>query len=142
MLNDLATQRMSVDQLLEVQAHQPFKGTIEAMDGSPETVKLTPWLPRAGCLCDMSVAIPAASIDSLIATDDVHLCCGKSLRVVEVGFVEGATIPVKDLFDQISARALAAAQRMEQRQQYAELLGHQARRAGASQGVTNVPFHT
>jgi hypothetical protein len=105
------TERLSVDQLLEIQSHQSFKGTIEAVEGNSEAIKLTPWLPGAGCFCDMALNIPRSSIDSITMTDEVHMCCGKSLPVVEVNFVKDATIPVEDLFGQISSTAAIAAQR-------------------------------
>ena len=136
MPEDTATKRLSVEQLLEVQSRQPFKGTIEAVEGRSETVKLTPWLPRAGCLCDMSFVIPSSAIDFVTATEEVHMCCGKSLHVVEVGFVQNATIRVEDLFGQISSKAMVAAQRQEM----AERVALQAARHARSQGGADVPF--
>jgi hypothetical protein len=136
MADGLATKRLSVEQLLEAQSHQPFKGTLEGVEGRPEDVKITPWLPRSGCLCDLSFTIRSSAIEFVTATETRHVCCGKSLRVVEVGFVENATIRIEELFGQISSRAMVAAQRQEM----IERAALQAMRNARFQGETNVPF--
>jgi hypothetical protein len=112
--------RMSLNQLLEDQAQQIFSGTIEAVEGKDHAIKLTPWLSGTGCLCHLAIVVPKESVTSVTTTEHVHLCCGKSLRVVEVEFAENATIPLKELVSQIMASAALAAERMQHIRDFAE----------------------
>ena len=109
---DLVAKLTSLDELLEVQSRQEFKGTIEGIEGKPGAVKITPWVPVAGCLCHMAVVVPREAIIGVMMTEDTHFCCGKTLRVVEVDFADDATIPLQDLFNQIYASGSAIAERM------------------------------
>jgi hypothetical protein len=98
---------MSVDDFLASQSEQghDFLATVEAVPDDPGVVKLTPWLPLVGCLCQYLLDIPKDRIESLEPTENRHTCCGKVLRVARVQFREGARIGLDQLFEQISRSA-------------------------------------
>ena len=96
---------MSLDQLLASQGKGANLVIIEAVDGQPGSVKITPWVSGVGCLCQYAFVLPKNAIESVQPTGDRHFCCGKTLLVVEVQFVKGASIELSDLFGQVIAGA-------------------------------------
>ena len=61
-------------------------------------MKITPYIPGAGCLCSLSLAVEKDAIASISRTDETHLCCGKQLSVVTVSFADAT---VGDIFQQL-----------------------------------------
>jgi hypothetical protein len=97
---------MTVDELLQSQ-HQGLLATLEPVAEKPDLVKLTPWVPNGGCLCAWALNVKKTAIESVRATGDSHVCCGKILKVAEITFAKDATIGLADVF----AQALGGAQR-------------------------------
>jgi hypothetical protein len=102
-------QRASIDDLLTKQMEPLFVATIEAVDGKPDMVKITPWVASEGCSCNLSLQIPKRSLDGVTPTGEIHFCCGKSLQVVELHFKSGEAIGIDDVMDQLQAAAKKAA---------------------------------
>lgn len=96
---------MSLDELLTQQSEITLRATVEAIKGDADMVELTPYTSGVGCLCHLSINLPRASIKAVSPTGETHLCCGKTLRVVEIYFHEGQHIPLDVLFAQLSAKA-------------------------------------
>jgi hypothetical protein len=96
----MAGEKLSVDELLANQGKQgALRATIEAISDDTERVKVTPFIAGLGCLCDQALNIKKDQIESISTTDDVHICCGKRLLVVEISFKDST---VADLFQQLS----------------------------------------
>lgn len=95
--------RLSVDELLATQQQTGSRATIEAVDGDPDHVTVTPWIQGAGCMCESSLRLPKAAIKSVVPTDERHFCCGKTLTVVEVTFADDS-VDLSDLFGQLAQR--------------------------------------
>ncbi len=97
---ELSDRRISIDDLLANQASPaPFWATIEGDPNDPTSVKITPFVPGAGCACGYAITIPKDAVESIDTTDDVHVCCGQTLVVVEVAFVDAT---VGSIFRQLS----------------------------------------
>lgn len=92
-----APESLTLDELLESQSKVTVVATIEAIPGHTEKVKVTPWLKDQGCMCGVSVNISKTAIQSIRPTGDVHFCCGKSLKVVEITFTESKDIDIPEL---------------------------------------------
>jgi len=90
---------MKLDEFFEVQqrAAVRLRGTVERLPDDSLRVRVTPWFPNVGCLCDQSITIPTSAIDDVRPTDDVHVCCGKRLVVVEIEFASGAQVNLSDV---------------------------------------------
>jgi hypothetical protein len=99
------TPEMSIDEFLKTHGGGVFLATVELVDDKPEQCKLTPWAEGRGCLCSQALIIPRAAIASVKPTEHRHFCCGKVLVVVEVIFKEGSTIPIREIWSQLSAVA-------------------------------------
>jgi hypothetical protein len=97
--------RLSVDELLKTQSSAASAVTVEAVDGQPSLVKLTPWRSGAGCSCHLAIEVPKDSISHVVPTGTEHLCCGKVLKVVEVHFKETSSMSLPELLRQMSSRA-------------------------------------
>jgi len=96
----MAGEKLSIDELLANQEKQgAFRATIEAIPDDIDRVKVTPFIAGLGCLCDHALTIKKGEIESISTTDDVHICCGQRLLVVEISFKEST---VADLFQQLS----------------------------------------
>lgn len=105
-------EKISVDQLLESQiAPTALRATIEAVTESPDSIKITPWVSGRGCLCQLAIVIPKSSVASVTPTEATHVCCGKTLRVVEVNFASNESISLEELFAQLNASALKSPSR-------------------------------
>lgn len=76
-----------------------FRATIEAIPDDRERVKVTPFIDGLGCLCDQALNLKKDQIESISITDDVHICCGKRILVVEISFKDNT---LTDLFQQLS----------------------------------------
>jgi hypothetical protein len=93
--------RIELDDLLRVQDRPTIDAllaTIEKIEGDPDRIRITPFLPGVGCLCFVALAVRKDAIGSLTTTDELHRCCGKTLNVVEVDFVEDT---LRDVFSQL-----------------------------------------
>jgi hypothetical protein len=101
----MANEKISVDDLLTSQSKSSFSATVEAVEGQPDLVKITPWTAAAGCLCHLAVNIPKASLAGVTPTGDTHVCCGKNLKVVELHFKKGESITLEELFGQLHRSA-------------------------------------
>lgn len=99
---------MSVDDLFELQSKLHVKGMVEPVDDDGANVKVTPWLPVVGCLCQLAFTLPKAAIESVEPTSETRSCCGKTLQIVEINFKEGETIPVTQVFEQLAKGGLGA----------------------------------
>jgi hypothetical protein len=100
---------LSVDELFDLQSRHHIKGTVEPVGDDGQLVKVTPWFPFSGCLCQLALVVPKAVIDKVKPTGESHQCCGKTLQVVEITFKEDGTMPVKQVFEQISQGGTKAA---------------------------------
>jgi hypothetical protein len=99
---------VTVDQLLENQAQQGLRATVEAVDNHKEQVKITPFLAGRGCQCHMGIRLPKDTIQSLTITGETHQCCGKVLQVVEVHFKKGSGIALTEILQQLVANVAPA----------------------------------
>lgn len=95
--------RLSIDELLDEQSQQVIRATIEKIEGDAEHVKVTPWTSNGGCNCDLAINVKKASIEGATPTGETHVCCGKTLKIVEVHFKSEATLTLDELFRQLSA---------------------------------------
>lgn len=100
----MAGEKLSVDDLLAKQA--VLRATVEAISGDETRVKITPFVPGAGCACSHSINLDKGAITELTATDEFHDCCGQRLPVVEVAFSDDR---LADIFNQLSSSAADAA---------------------------------
>ena len=92
-------QSISLDDLLAQQSKDEFLCTLETIPNDSSKVKIKPWVDGAqGCRCDSAIIIDRNLIADIFPTEEVHLCCGKKLKVVEVVFKEGASMEVEDIF--------------------------------------------
>lgn len=98
--------KISIDELLTSQSRAGLRATLTAVDGQPEMVKVTPYLPGKGCQCRSAIKVLKTAIEDLTTTDETHACCGKILRVVEVSFKKDASVPVASLIEQMTAAKL------------------------------------
>ena len=90
--------KISVDQFLQNESKPAFVATVEPVDGHDDLIKVTPWAEASGCLCGHAVNIKKSALDGVTLTGDVHRCCGKSLKVVELHFKKGETLPLEEIF--------------------------------------------
>lgn len=97
----MASEEISLEELLGSQTNATAQATIERVDGDDTRVMVSPYLDATGCACDLSITVPKAAIASLRKTDAVHHCCGQRLAVVEVEFANEAHA---DVFTQLSAK--------------------------------------
>jgi hypothetical protein len=88
---------LSVDKFLKEQVTNTLRATIEST-ANEATVKVTPWIQEAGCQCNRALEISKNLIDKVVPTGDTHPCRGKVLRVVEVHFKQGSTLPIAEFF--------------------------------------------
>jgi hypothetical protein len=93
-----------LDDFLADQGQTGFTATIEPVTKDPTRVKITPWLPNAGCMCQFALEVPTKTVATVTPTGDRHFCCGKALRVVEVRFQSDAQISLADIFGQIGEK--------------------------------------
>ncbi len=105
----MANEKISVDDLLTGQAKPMFTATVETIEGEPDKVKITPWTAAAGCLCHLSINIIKASLIGVTPTGETHVCCGKTLKVVELHFKKDESIRLEDVFGQLSVSASGGA---------------------------------
>jgi len=101
----MTSKLMKIDEFIANQSASANTASIEAIDGKPEFVKVTPWSRTSGCLCHLALEVRKSSLDSITPTGDVHICCGKMLKVVELHFKKGETIAIEDVFGQIQKSA-------------------------------------
>lgn len=91
---------ISIDDLLERQGRPlALLATIEALPNTEDRVKVTPFVPSVGCPCSRALDLDKSAIASLKKTDQEHVCCGKTLMVVEVA-LHDATLA--DVFRQLT----------------------------------------
>lgn len=96
---------MMLHEFLLEQDRQTLLATVEAVESDASKCKLTPWVENAGCQCSAALVIPKAFIKSVRKTENKHHCCGKTLTVVEVTFSKGASLPLSEVFSQVSQSA-------------------------------------
>jgi hypothetical protein len=99
--NPTQSDPMSLDEFLTAQKTLSFVATIEEVRDHPDLVKITPWSPGAGCLCQAALEVPRDAIESVKPTGDTHYCCGHVLRVGEIQFKSGAKIDLEKVFAQV-----------------------------------------
>ena len=99
----MATEQLTVEQLLEAQSRPAFRATIESVVGDGTQVLVTPWVQGRGCLCQLALKIPKTAIKSLALTGELQVCCGRSLEVVQVDFADQASMRLSEVYGQISA---------------------------------------
>jgi len=96
----------SIDDFLARQSVSEISSTIEPIEGKPDSVKLTPWTPESGCLCHLSMTIKKSALEGVISTGQTHICCGKTLKVAQLRFKKGETLPLEHVFNQLRSAAL------------------------------------
>jgi hypothetical protein len=101
----MMTKLMGIDEFIASQSASVNMATIEPIDGKPDFVKVTPWTQMSGCLCHLALEVKKSSLDSLTPTGDTHICCGKTLKVVELHFKKSETLAIDDVFGQIQKSA-------------------------------------
>jgi hypothetical protein len=94
---------IEIDDLLREQEEtgNAFHVTIERTPDDDERVKITPYRADTGCLCIDAIVVPKQSIETAKRTGETHLCCGKTLQVVEVTFSDAV---LGDIFSQIASK--------------------------------------
>ncbi|MGF7182989.1 hypothetical protein HDF11_004518 [Tunturiibacter psychrotolerans] len=100
---------MNVEELIASQLESVNTATVEAIDDKPAFVRVTPWTRSSGCLCHLALDIRKSLVAGVSPTGDTHVCCGKTLKVVELHFKQGETIAINDVFGQLHKSAIAAA---------------------------------
>jgi hypothetical protein len=78
--------------------------TAQQIPDDSEHVRITPVDGDGNCRCASALVIPVASVASLRSTDDMAVCCGTRLRVVEIEFADPALAAI---VGQVHARAIA-----------------------------------
>ena len=101
--------KMNVDEFLADQSKVLVRAIVDVVPGNSEQVKIVPWTPGNGCLSSFAMAIPKEFIENITATDQVCLYEGKTLRVADLQFREGATLPVMEVFRMLLASSSAPA---------------------------------
>jgi hypothetical protein len=87
----------------EKENEKKFKVVIEEVPLHNDKVKITPWIPSAGCLCEEAVEIPKSCIESVAILNQEITCCNKKFPLLELTLSEDATIPVINLFLKLSS---------------------------------------
>ena len=115
----MTTNHVGLEEFLRDQSTPRFTATIEAVDGKPDVVKVTPWAATTRqCFCHLAIDVRKTAFESVTPTGDTHVCCGKTLKVVEVHFKKGETIAAEEIFTQLRDSAhRAAASSHEEREQ-------------------------
>lgn len=94
-----------VDDLLDMQEQSgQLLATVQRVPDDDTRVKVTPYVPGAGCLCPFALTVTKEAFESVTPTDDVHACCGKTLKVVAVKFRD---VNLADVFQQLTANVKA-----------------------------------
>jgi hypothetical protein len=121
--------KITVDELFAEQSKSvsQLKATVEPIEDSAN-VKVTPWTPNGGCHCHLAIEIPKSDLSGVTPSGEVHVCCGKTLRVVELHFRDDKTIRLADLFAQL-ARNVSEKQ---ERHPMPEMPAHPPHRGGFS----------
>jgi hypothetical protein len=102
----MPSDHVSIDEFLKNQSVPKFTGTVEEIESKPDFVKVTPWSAAArGCLCHLAINIRKSALEGVTLTGDIHVCCGKNLKIVELHFKKGETIGAEDVFSQLSQSA-------------------------------------
>ncbi|MEO7313251.1 MAG: hypothetical protein ABIX01_22890 [Chitinophagaceae bacterium] len=78
--------------------------TIELADGDEHLITITPFTHDGGG-CGDSFIVSKDAIEWVRQTGQIKYCCGSGHEVIEVGFKEGASISIKEVFQQLSAKA-------------------------------------
>lgn len=100
--------QLTIDELLGRQSQSDrLLVTVEALPEDEERVKVTPYVANVGCLCSRALNVQKSAIESVTTTDEVHVCCGKRLLVVEVAFSDAT---LANIFQQITDQITDAAQ--------------------------------
>jgi hypothetical protein len=90
-----ADRSASIDAVLSSQG-RTLRATVEAIVGSPNSVRVTPWTAGSGCHCGLSIVLAKSVIESVIPLGPTVVCCGKALPVVTVVVRDRATVDVVD----------------------------------------------
>ena len=98
----MASNRMKLDEFLTSHAEGKFLATVEAI-ASTDKVRVTPWGPLSGCLCDAALELPRSMIDAVSLTGRQDTCCGRTRPVVEVDFADSAR-HLRGVFSQLLER--------------------------------------
>lgn len=104
------TDHVGLEEFLRDQSAPRFTATIEAVEGKPDLVKVTPWAATTRqCFCHLAINVRKSAFESVTPTEDTHVCCGKTLTVVELHFKKGETISAEEIFAQLRDSAHRAA---------------------------------
>jgi hypothetical protein len=101
----MSSDKLSIDDVLKTQSSSALRATVEAVEEKSDFVKITPWMGAGGCLCHLAIQLKKTSLDGVTVTSDTHVCCGKTLKVVELHFKKDAAIMLDDLFQQLHSNA-------------------------------------
>lgn len=93
-------EKIDIDELLGRQSALPHRATIKP--AAADRVVITPAAAGGKCACAHGITVEKGEIEAVTPTGDVHACCGKTLLVVEVEFVNKT---VAEIFRQLSERA-------------------------------------
>lgn len=100
---------LSVDEVLETQGEQTIQVTLERVPDDDQSVKVTPWLPGRGCLCDAALIVRKDQIAALTPTGETHFCCGEQHTVVSAEFADETLTQVFEQLGQNLARGVPPA---------------------------------
>lgn len=90
--------KINLDEFLKELSTEGFLCTIETIQNDTTKVKLLPWLSEhEGCNCEASIVINKDLIENVLVTDQIHYCCGRKHKVIEVFFKQNASIKITDL---------------------------------------------
>lgn len=108
-----------LDQLLDMQGQpSPVLATVQRVPDDDTRVRVTPYAAGAGCLCSFALNVTKDAIESVTSTDEVHVCCGKTLKVVTIKFGDAT---MEDVFQQIAASVNARRNPGYERQGHADM---------------------
>lgn len=96
--DSLNTSPINIDDLLASQEQVNNHATLERIPDDDERVKVTPYVAGRGCLCDYALRIRKDAIETVATTGETHICCGKTLQVVEIAFADAS---LTDVFTQL-----------------------------------------
>ena len=93
-------------QLLTEQSEPEDLYVLQSIEGDNENVKITPWDSSLRSICGQHLVVPRSAIKEIIKTQQQIQCCGKSLFITKVKFVEHKLLTYDELLKHIRAERL------------------------------------
>jgi hypothetical protein len=102
----MTKEQLTVDEFLTIPTVGSLLGTVQAVEGDPESVTVTPVDYPLPCDCTRSFRLPKSEIKSVRLTGLTVSCCGKIQEVLDITFGADTQVPVVHAFRSAkSARA-------------------------------------